>query len=95
MGEYINKYANSAAIQAAVDGGELIKPYVALDESTGMIDWNSKKADYSKMPLTFEMLEDGTLVSWKHTNIPKVTIEYRINDGEWNTHINDTVIPMC
>ena len=79
MGEYINKYANSAAIQNAVDGGELIKPYVALDESTGLIDWNSKKADYSKMYFTVEALSDGDFI------VRNSGLGYSINNGEWQT----------
>lgn len=85
MGEYINKYANSAAIQSAVDGGELIKPYVALDESTGLIDWNNKsKTDYSKMPLTFEITNDGDIY-WKANNTESKTIQYKLNGGEWTS----------
>ena len=79
MGEYINKYANSAAIQNAVDGGELIKPYVALDESTGLIDWNSKKANYSKMYFTVEALSDGDFI------VRNSGLGYSINNGEWQT----------
>ena len=79
MGEYINKYANSAAIQNAVDGGELIKPYVALDESTGLIDWNSKKVDYSKMYFTVEALSDGDFI------VRNSGLGYSINNGEWQT----------
>lgn len=91
MAEYINKYANDAAIQAAVDGGELIKPYVALDEAENRIDWNSKIIDYSKVPLTFEILTDG-YINWKNnagTNLK--TIQYSKNNGEW-TSITSTNI---
>ena len=71
MGEYINKYANSAAIQSAVDGGELIKPYVALDESANTIDWNSKtETDYSKMYFTIEILNGSTpAIYFQNNNI--------------------------
>ncbi len=86
MGEYINKYANSAAIQAAVDGGELLKPYVALDESTGLIDWNSKsETDWSTVPLTFEILSDGNIKWYNQTGIDAKTIEYSKNGGEWTS----------
>ena len=85
MGEYINKYANSAAIQNAVDGGELIKPYVALDESTGLIDWNTKYIDYANMPLTFEIISGGTIV-WKtfsnYFGDAARTISYSLNGRE-------------
>lgn len=39
---HINKFASAAAIQAAIDNGDLLKPYVALDASAGTLDWNSK-----------------------------------------------------
>ena len=38
---HINKYADSAAIQAALDEGTLLNPYVALDEDQGALDFNS------------------------------------------------------
>lgn len=37
---HINKYDNSAAIQAALDAGTLANPYVAMD-SAGTLDFNS------------------------------------------------------
>ena len=94
MGEYINKYANSAAIQAAVDGGELIKPYVALDESTGLIDWNTKFIDYANMPLTFEILSDGNIRILYNTPSTQKTIEYSINDGEWTSFTYSNSKPL-
>ena len=90
MAEYINKYANDAAIQAAVDGGELIKPYVAYDEAENRIDWNSKTIDYRSMPLTFEILSDG-YINWIANNTAyTVTIEYSKNYGEWTNITSNT-----
>jgi len=39
---HINKFVDAAAIQAAVDNGDLLKPYVALDVSAGTIDYNTR-----------------------------------------------------
>lgn len=39
---YIKSYANDAAIQGAVDSNLLGHPYIALNDQTGTIDWNSK-----------------------------------------------------
>ena len=50
---YIKSYANDAAIQAAVENESLGKPYVALNESAGTIDWNS----YS--PVEYEYISLG------------------------------------
>ena len=85
MAEYINKYANSAAIQAAVDGGELLKPYVAYDESANTIDWNSKTGtDYSQVLLTFEITGNGNIKWYQKSEwYATKTIQYRKNDGNW------------
>ena len=75
---YIKSFSNDAAIQAAVDNMTLGKPYVALNDQTGKIDWNTKSdtPDYSKMYLTIEALEDGEIKFDKR-------LYYSINNGEW------------
>lgn len=79
---FIKSYANDAAIQAAVDNKELGKPYVALNEQTGEIDWNTKEeTDYSKMYLTIEALgtDSYMLRCWE----TEKKYSYSINEGEW------------
>lgn len=77
---YIKSFENDAAIQAAVDNKSLGKPYVALNEQTGEIDWNGKEeTDYSKMYLTIEALSGGTL------NVKNANIGYSVNGGTWET----------
>ena len=39
---HINKYASSQAIQDAVNNGTLANPYVAINDDTGLLDWNMK-----------------------------------------------------
>jgi len=39
---YLKSFINDAAIQEAIDNKSLGKPYVALNESAGTIDWNGK-----------------------------------------------------
>ena len=75
---YIKSFQNDAAIQAAIDNKTLGKPYVALNNATGKIDWNTKSdtPDYSKMYLTIEALEDGDVSFQRDTR-------YSINDGDW------------
>ena len=74
---YIKSFANDSAIQEAVDNKSMGKPYVALDENTGLIDWNSKDIDYSSMYLTIEALESGKIT-------PDLRgVEYSVNSGEW------------
>lgn len=85
MGRYIKSFENDAAIQSAVDNGVLSKPYVAYDESANTIDWNSKAIDYSKMPLTFEIISGGTLLTRTQSSGDHI-IEYSLNGGEWREH---------
>ena len=84
---YIDKFASETDVQTAVENGELVKPYVAYIEDEDRIDWNSKKTDYSKQYLTFEMITDGELrcnCNANYFNYP-FSIEYRINNGDWET----------
>lgn len=75
---YIGSYENAQAIQEAVDGGTLGKPYVAYDEAMQTIDWNGRsETDYSKQYLTIEALEDG-VIKRNLTNV-----YYSVNEGEW------------
>lgn len=79
---HIKSYANDNAIQEAVDSQTLGKPYVALNEATGEIDWNGKEeTDYSKMYLTIEVLSSGRyrIRCWDGGK----KYSYSINEGEW------------
>ena len=53
-----------------------------------------KKTDYSKEPLTFNILSDGA-INWttSDSSLTK-TIEYKLNDGEW-THITSNTEPSA
>lgn len=51
---HIKSYANDNAIQEAVDSQALGKPYVALDENTGKIDWNTKIGVERRIIATYE-----------------------------------------
>ena len=73
----IKSFANDSAIQEAVNNKFLGKPYVALDDATGKIDWNGKNIDYSTMYLTIEALESGKITPDKRG------VEYSVNSGEW------------
>ena len=85
---YIKSFANDSAIQEAVDNKSLGKPYVALDENTGLIDWNSKDIDYSSMYFTIEALESGKITSETRG------VEYSVNSGEWIQTIGDEGITL-
>ena len=54
MTRYIKSFQNAEAIQEAVNNEELLKPYVAYNESAATIDYNTKNVvDYRLEPLTF------------------------------------------
>ena len=79
---YIKSFANDAAIQAAVDNKTLGKPYVALNDQTGKIDFNTKEeTDYSKMYFTFVPLATDAYMFRCWESAKKYS--YSINDGEW------------
>lgn len=77
--EYINKYANAAEIQAAVDDATLGHPYIALNDSLNKIDWDSYATDYSSMYLTIQALSDGDFHIWGSG------VSYSINEETWET----------
>lgn len=89
MTRYIKSFQNAEAIQEAVNNEELLKPYVAYNETTATIDYNTK-INYTKEPLTFEITSGGTIV-WKANNSAyTVTLEYSKNGGEWTEITSNT-----
>lgn len=87
---YIKSFQNDAAIQAAIDDKSLGKPYVALNESAGTIDWDTKDIDYSKMPITFEIKSDGVLNMYANS----ANARYSLNGGDYVTIANNTRINL-
>lgn len=85
MAKYINTFANETAIQNALKDGSLNKPYIAYNQNTSTVDYNSKSVDYSLEYLTLEITSAGTI------NVPTGTT-YSIDGGEWeNTGTTLTV----
>lgn len=81
---HFNEFATSGDVQAALDAGTLVKPYVAL--VGGEVDINGidiSPIDYSKMPLTLEILNDGGIRIGG--NWTQESFKYRINGGEVQT----------
>lgn len=82
---YIQSFNTAGDEQSAIDDKLLGKPYVALIHDGAYIDWYEKSdTDYSKMPLTFEIISGG-VINWRMENeyYTGKTIEYSLNDGEW------------
>lgn len=69
---YLKEYEYENDVQAAIDNGELGKPYVAYIEIGNRIDWNTKmptppKPDYSKTLFSIVAHSDG-IIYYKTTN---------------------------
>jgi hypothetical protein len=95
---HINKYDNSAAIQAALDAGTLVNPYVAMT-SAGTLDFNSLQPTPpvppvpptpptpAETPLSFEVISAGTItIEGMHMQ----DCEIKVNDGAWSSYGSET-----
>lgn len=85
---YIKSFENDAAIQEAVDNKVLGKPYIALNESAGTIDWNGKDIDPIYQYFTIESLESGNFY------VKKANFGYSVNGGEWETTTGATSLSL-
>lgn len=79
-----------------IGNNEITKAYLGSEEVTKIYQGNTviyeKETDYSKMPLTFEILSDG-VIKWRQLGnnaANKKTIEYSINGGEWTSITSET-----
>ena len=82
---YIKSYANDAAIQEAVDNKSLGKPYVALNESAGTIDWNGKDKNYFR--ITNNTDAEGSINIIKSGTPADLVLRIRTNGGDWSPSI--------
>lgn len=78
---YIQRFDSASTEQAAIDAGQLGKPYIAFIEDGQYIDWNTKGIDYASMPLTIEVLSGGTAYIQGTSNTATKYI-YQINNDE-------------
>ena len=86
---HIQSFTNDAAIQEAIDNKTLGKPYVALNNQTGTIDWDSKTPTEPKdMYLTIEALSGGTFY------VRNANIGYSVNGADWETTTGDTALAL-
>lgn len=87
MARFIKSFSNDAAIQAAVDDKSLGKPYVALNDATGKIDWNGKEISPAKEYFSIKAFESGNLTVRKNC-------QYSLNEGDWVSTSNPTTISL-
>lgn len=89
---HINKFVNAAAIQAAIDNGDLVKPYVALDASAGTIDYNTRSVTPPPMG-EWSIDSDGHYVF----TLLETTYGYWANDTTIgylnNVYVNSQLVP--
>lgn len=101
MGQYLHKFATQSGFESAYFGEDYLEPWVSLTDENEAVHYN--KTEYEILlgtPLTFEMVEDGS-ISWKKsTDISSLenTIQYSKNGGEWTSitanTTNGTSIPV-
>ena len=89
---YIQKMANSGAVQTALDKEELGKPYLLYLEDEHRIDWNSlaQTPVYPTIPLTFEIVSAGTIVFTTRSSAFTKTISYSKDSGATWTSITSS-----
>lgn len=92
MERYIKSFANDAAIQDALDNKVLGKPYVALNNQTGEIDWDSKTPTEPKdMYFTIEAISAGTVYLALANG---VNMQYSTDNGQtWETNASVNAQP--
>ena len=79
---YIKSFQNDAAIQAAVDNKTLGHPYVALNESAGTIDWDSKELSPEYQYFTVKATGSGNISYKLDQNGAKGKyVEHSIDNG--------------
>lgn len=85
---FIQSFSTSGTEQTAIENKELGKPYVAYIEDGQYIDWNTKGIDYTGMPLTIQVLENGDFT------INRSNIYYNVNSGGWQYEENPATIHL-
>lgn len=87
---HIQSFTNDAAIQDALDNKTLGKPYVALNNQTGEIDWDEKDPGFIAQYFTIEVISAGTVNLTLATG-GTVNMQYSVDGGQtWqnNASIN-------
>ena len=84
MVDYINIFSNESGVTESLNNATLNKPYLALLNNTGKIDWNSKEIDYSQLYFTLEFEERCALTFQKTTvDTPTIHIYYKRINGKY------------
>ena len=93
MSDYIHLFETQAAHDAVYNGSTYTEPWVGLVTANGSVSYN---VDYSKMPLTIEALEDGTLYLWYAEDFGENGyLEYSIDNGQSWTRVTNVDGEYC
>ena len=104
MAKYLHRYLTETDFNADYNGEAYIEPWVSYTEDIERVDYNAHRTDYSKMPLTLEILEashpsgsePGFLLvvgSVKTASNTTSKPYYSVNGGEWtNEYLADSLI---
>ena len=91
MESYIHLYKTNSDFTASYNGPDYKEPWLSLTEENMEVNYNKPKLiDFSKEPLTFNILSAGT-INWtaSDTSVTR-TIDYKLNDNEWASITSNT-----
>lgn len=82
--EYLHNYKTESEFLNDYNGDNYKEPWISYTkDEPKRVDYNKEHIDYSKLPLTFEILSDGNIIWRSMLNDYKRTIQYSKNDGDW------------
>lgn len=80
--KYIHEFQNNTEFENYYFGQNYIEPHVSLTVDVNRLDYNkSGKALLRGMPLTFDVLTDGTITLNKNTT-SSTKVDYKLNNGD-------------
>lgn len=80
--KYIHEFQNNTEFENYYFGQNYIEPHVSLTVDVNRLDYNkSGKALLRSMPLTFNILTDGT-ITLNNGGSVGMYIDYKLNDGD-------------
>ncbi len=80
--KYIHEFQNNTEFENYYFGQNYIKPHVSWTVDVDRLDYNkSGKALLRGMPLTFDVLTDGT-ITLNNGGSVGIYVKYKLNDGD-------------
>lgn len=80
--KYIHEFQNNTEFENYYFGQNYIEPHVSLTVDVNRLDYNkSGKALLRGVPLTFDVLTDGT-ITLNNSGAASIYVKYKLNDGD-------------